>query len=128
VVVLPIPKVVKDRTDPNSYCPVALTSCLCKVVEQIINNRLVWYLEKNKIITKMQSGFRKHRSITDQLIRLETFVREAFIQKQHAVAVFFDLEKAYNTTWKYGIMQDLFRRWGKPAGMQHNPVLGRRVV
>ena len=107
-VVLPIPKADKDRTDPNSYRPIALTSCLCKVVERMINNRLVWYLEKNKIITKMQSGFRKRRSTTDQLVHLETFVREAFIQKQHAVAVFFDLEKAYDTTWKHGIMQDLF--------------------
>ena len=25
----------------------------------------------------------------------------------HAVVVFFDLEKAYDTTWKYGILQDL---------------------
>ena len=32
-VVLPIPKVDKDRTDPNSYRPIALTSCLCKVVK-----------------------------------------------------------------------------------------------
>ena len=36
------------------------------------------------------------------------FIREAFVQKQHAVAVFFDLEKAYDTTWKCGIMKDLF--------------------
>jgi len=63
---------------------------------------------KNKIVTKMQSGFRKRRSATDQLIHLETFVREAFIQKQHTDTAFFDLEKAYDTTWKYGIMQDLF--------------------
>jgi len=44
---------------------------------------------------------------TDQLVRLETFIREGFIQKQHVTALFFDLEKAYNTTWKYGIMKDL---------------------
>ena len=43
----------------------------------------------------------------DHLVHLETFVREAFIQWQHCVAVFFDLEKAYDTTWKYGIMKDL---------------------
>ena len=55
----------------------------------------------------MQSGFCKGRSTTDQLVRLETFVREAFIQKQHAVVIFFDLEKAYETTWKYGILKDL---------------------
>jgi len=75
----------------------------------MINNRLVWYLEKSKVITKMQSGFRKCRSMTDQLVRLKTFVCKAFILKQHAVAVFFDVEKAYNTTRKYGIMQDLFK-------------------
>ena len=29
------------------------------------------------------------------------------VQRQHAVAIFFDLEKAYERTWKYGIMKDL---------------------
>ena len=107
-VVLPIPKIDKDKSDPSNYRPIALTSCLCKVVERVINGRLVWYLEKNKLITNMQSGFRKRRSTTDNLVRLETFIWEAFVQKQHAVAIFFDLEKAYDTTWKYGIMKDLF--------------------
>ena len=61
----------------------------------------------------MQSGFRKNRSTTDQLVRLETFIREVFVQKQHTVAVFFDLEIAYDTTWKHGIMKDFF-----DAGLQ----------
>ena len=43
----------------------------------------------------------------DHLIRLETFIREASIKKEHLVAVFFDLEKAYDTTRKYGIVKDL---------------------
>ena len=43
----------------------------------------------------------------DQLLRLETNIREAFIKKQHLVAIFFDLEKAYDTAWKYGILKDL---------------------
>ena len=73
----------------------------------MINDRLVWYLEKNKLLFSVQCGFRKQRSTTDHLIRLETFVREVFIQRQHAVAVFFDREKAYDTTWKCGIMRDL---------------------
>ena len=50
----------------------------------------------------MQTGFRKRRGTIDHLIRLETFIR-----KQHLTAVFFDLEKAYDTTWKYGILRDL---------------------
>ena len=41
------------------------------------------------------------------LVRLETFIREAFIKKEHLVTIFFDLEKAYDTTWKYGIMKNI---------------------
>ena len=59
--VIPITKPSKDKTDPLSYRPTALTSCICKVMESMINNRLVWYLEKNKLITSVQCGFRKQR-------------------------------------------------------------------
>ena len=38
---------------------------------------------------------------------IERQLQLAFIKKEHLVAVFFDLEKAYDTTWKYGIMNDL---------------------
>ena len=101
-----IPKPGKDNTNPNNYLPIALTSCICKTLERMINERLLWYLETNNIITEFQSGFRHQRSTNDHLVRLETFIREAFIKKEHLVAVFFDLEKAYDTTWKYGIMND----------------------
>ena len=43
----------------------------------------------------------------DHVVKLETSIRKANIQKQHLMAVFFDLEKAYEITWKFGIMKDL---------------------
>jgi len=105
--IVSVPKPGKDTSDPTSYRPIALTSCVCKVMERMVNNRLVWYLERNKLITPIQSGFRKGRSTTDQLVRLESFIREAFVHRQHVTAIFFDLEKAYDTTWKFGILKDL---------------------
>ena len=105
--IIPIPKPGKDHTEPTNYRPIALTSCLCKTLERMINARLVWYLEINNPISPVQSGFRSERSTNDNLVRLETFFRDAFVKKEHVVAVFFDLEKAYDTTWKYGILRDL---------------------
>ena len=106
-IVIPIPKPGKDPTNPSNYRPIALTSCICKTMERMINSRLVWYLESEDLISDLQCGFRSHRCTTDHLVRFETFVRDAFIQNHHLVAIFFDLEKAYDTTWKHGIMRDL---------------------
>ena len=71
------------------------------------NDRLVWYLECSSLIAEAQSGFRKVRSTMDHLVRFEIFVREGFLNREHAVSIFFNLEKAYDTTWKYGILKNL---------------------
>ena len=105
--IISIPKPGKDHFNPLNYRPIALTSCICKTVERMVNERLVWYLEKNGLLAKQQCSYRSNRSTVDHLVRLETFIRDAFIHNQHLVAVFFDLQKAYDTTWKYGILKDL---------------------
>ena len=46
-------------------------------------------------------------SVPQGTVLSTTFIRDAFIQNQHLVTVFFDLRKAYDTTWKHGIQQDL---------------------
>ena len=107
--VIPTLKPNKDHDDQLSYRPIALTSCLCKVLERMINTRFIWYLEKYKILDRSQCGFRKYRSTTDHLVSLERYLRYAFAQRQQAVGLFFDLEKAYETTWQYGILRDLHR-------------------
>ena len=75
----------------------------------MINARLIWYYEKHRILDRSQCGFRKHRSTTDHMVSLERYLRDAFAQRQQAVGLFFDLEKAYETNWQYGIIRDLHR-------------------
>ena len=59
--IIPIPK----PAEQNNYRTIALTSCLCKTLEKMINIRLTCFLESNKHISRFQSGFRCDRSTTD---------------------------------------------------------------
>ena len=107
-IVVPIPRPNRDLSDPTNYRPITLTSCLCKTMARMVNDRLVSLLESKKLLSKFQCGFRKDHSTLDHLVRFEHFIREAFARKKQVLAVFFNLERAYDTTLKHGILTDLF--------------------
>ncbi|GBN55468.1 putative RNA-directed DNA polymerase from transposon X-element [Araneus ventricosus] len=107
-IIIPVLKPGKEPSNPCNYRPIALTNCMCKILEKMANKRLVYYLETNSLLSPFQSGFRQGRSTIDNLLALETEIRNAFIRRQHAVAIFFDIEKAYDRAWRYGILRDLY--------------------
>ena len=51
VIIIPVPRPGNVLSDPGSYRPIALTSCLCKTTEWMFNSRLTWYLERHMIIS-----------------------------------------------------------------------------
>ena len=67
----------------------------------MVNNRLMWVLEFKGLLAS-------DRSTADHLVRFDSYIRNAFAPKEHVLAIFFDLEKAYDTTWKHGILSDLY--------------------
>ena len=66
------------KSDGVSYRPIALTSCVCKLFETIVKNRLQWWAEKNSLIPSGQHDFRKGHSCSDNLTNLTLKVEEAF--------------------------------------------------
>ena len=68
--IIPIPNPGKDPANPLYYRPIALTSCLMKAFEKMVNARLVWFLEKNTHLSPVQYGFRRARSTTDARVQM----------------------------------------------------------
>ena len=107
--IIPVLKPDKNPNSSKSYRPIALTSCLCKLMERLISERLMEYFIMHRILTPAQSGGVRNRSTVDHLVKLEDSIRTAFASQEHYISVFFDLERAYDMTWRKGIVLDLHR-------------------
>ena len=95
----------------------------------MIAKRLTHHLEQNNYLSKYQSGFRPGRSTTDQLTRLESTIKMAFMENKIVVATFLDLEKAFDLMWTTGTILKL-REFGITDNMLkwiHNFLTDRKI-
>uniref|UniRef100_A0A1Y1LER8 Reverse transcriptase domain-containing protein n=1 Tax=Photinus pyralis TaxID=7054 RepID=A0A1Y1LER8_PHOPY len=109
--IIALPKENKDLSNPENFRPITLSSCIGKILESMINYRLISVLEKEKRISDYQAGFRRGYSTIDHLTYLDEIINKAFTETQHTFVVFFDLQKAFDTVWKHYIMKTL-KAWG----------------
>ena len=84
----------------GSYCPISLLSCVDKLLERMVNRRLINHLESNNVLSPTQTGYRKYRSTEDQFVYLAQNIEDAFQEKRKVLAVFFDLSNAFEKVWK----------------------------
>jgi hypothetical protein len=47
----------KDPTDPGNYGPIALTSCLCKTFERLVNDGFVWFFREKQNFNGISKRF-----------------------------------------------------------------------
>ena len=96
------------RNDPLNYRPISLTSVPCKVLEKIIVQHLLEFLESNSLLSPHQFGFRSGHSTNDQLIVTYNDIT-GFIDSRLVVdLVFFDYSKAFDTVRHVVLIQKLF--------------------
>lgn len=86
-----------DKDDPGSYRPISLLPSLSKILEKLVNKRLINFLEKNKLISDRQFGFRKGRSTEDAVTILTGAIANQLDRGLACIGVFLDLAKAFDT-------------------------------
>ena len=81
----------------NNYRPVSLLCSLSKVLEKLMYNRVISFLDDNNILFKYQFGFRKSHSTYLALTILMDKLIKSIENGDHVVGVYLDFSKAFDT-------------------------------
>jgi hypothetical protein len=92
--VTPIPKKGANNVVSN-YRPISKQSTFLKIMEKVIVKQLLFYLDKNRLLTDFQFGFRPGRSVTTQMLTcLDNWTKNF---KKGTDVAFLDFKKAFDS-------------------------------
>ena len=100
-----------DKNKVTNYRPISILPILAKVIEGLIYEKLMSYLNKNKILSPAQFGFRQGRSTKNALIKFISKIQNSIDTGQKSAAVFLDLKKAFDTV-NYTILLKKMQKYG----------------
>ena len=105
-IIIPLLKAGKPPGAIKSYRPVSLTSCVVKLMERMIAERIYHFMETNDHFSKLQAGFRRGRSCEDQILRITQAIEDGFNQTdmQRSVLVLLDYSAAFDTVWRQKLL------------------------
>lgn len=97
-----------STTLANNYRPITLGSTLDKVYNSILNKRVYGHLERTHGLHEAQQGFRVGRGAVDNVLMLKTVLDARKHAKLDTFLLFVDIEKAYDTVWRAGLMHHVW--------------------
>lgn len=86
-----------DKGDLHNYRPISVLSSTSKILEKLLNNRLVSYLDKFNVLCDTQYGFRKKMSTQDAILSITSEIVREVDKGGKCLVVFLDLKKAFDT-------------------------------
>ena len=107
--VIVLHKAGKTKSDVNNYRPISLLPTLGKLTERVIHSRLLNQIEELNLIPAEQFGFREFHGTDLQLLRLTEQLHDSFDVRDHAVGVFLDIRRAFDTVWHEGLVAKLYQ-------------------
>ena len=81
----------------GNYRPIAISSCLGKIFNAVLNCRLVTFMDANEISHDYQNGFKKEARTSDNVLILSTIIDKYKHLKSEVHTCYIDLKGAYNT-------------------------------
>ena len=99
----------------SNYRPISLLPIFSKIMERLVYNQFIEYIEKNNILSDLQFGFQKNKSTEHAISSIFTNITNALTKKQSSYCIFLDFAKAFDTVNHEILLQKL-----KYYGVQGN--------
>jgi hypothetical protein len=86
------------KSDVGNYRPISLTSVMSKIMERIIKNEMMSFLDANGLLSDTQHGFRSKRSVTTQLLQcLNKWCKIIEDDNMYVDVAYLDFKKAFDS-------------------------------
>ena len=117
-IIVPLLKAEKPASMLASYRPISLTSCVVKLMERMVAERLYHIAETSNMLNAQQAGFRKGRGCDDQIARVIQAIEDGFQRSpfQRSCLALLDFSKAYDMVWKEKLLVTMIDK-GVPMTM-----------
>lgn len=86
-----------NQSQFSNYRPISILSCISKIFEKIVADRVMNYLTQNTLLSDNQFGFRPNFSTELAVHELSRHMYDALDKKLFQLTVFCDLTKAFDT-------------------------------
>ena len=95
--IIPSLKAGKSPIEVVSFHPISFTSCVIKLLEQII-----YYTKTNSLLSQFQASFCKGRCSEDQITQIVKAPEDDFQQRSMkcSLLTLLDFSKTYDTVWR----------------------------
>ena len=100
-----------DASVINNYRPVSILPLFSKILERLMQGRILDFIKKHEILYDYQFGFRENHSTNMALTILMDRVLSAIDKGDYAVGLFIDLQKAFDTV-NHNILLNKLNKYG----------------
>ena len=99
--IIPLLKAGKSPSEVALFRRISLTSCVVKLLERILADRL-YYVAETNMFSRFQAGFRKGRSCKDHITQIVQAIEDGFQHRpmQRSALTLLDFSEAYDTVWR----------------------------
>ena len=93
----------------DNYRPISVLTALSKLLEKLINSRLMNYLQQEGLLSPSQFGFQPNKSTSDAVTHLVNKVATNLDRGHKCIGIFLDLAKAFDTVSTQFLLHKLER-------------------